>query len=578
MSKETLYSIGTLLAWFGGFAVLRALVLGVRAYQDRDVAGKGSLGPVAVWLVAAAAAIIVGSGWAGKAANETAPIFIPLTWVVMPLGAWAGGAGIIIGFLKILQGLSALSLVERKSQIQSCTGWFIAGAIFLTFTLRDPGTKFEWLRGGIPMQLGTAIGLLVLAVASVVAMVISERASRVRAITTGIATHAALLAGSVVFGLPFAWLVITSFKEDRDMSSANGIIWVPKVKQQVPYLDPKLPTYEGTFEGQTVQATAVGKEPDGRIRFDILRPMVMRGMTFKAKESEVKIVPRKIDLVYGTYEGKDITGRAIEDKEDGSRLIEIDTPASLKGQTFAALPGGVEQVRNVGLRTQNYSEALDYLPPETNKGLMYVKNTLLLVILSVIGTILSSSVVAYGFSRLRFPGKNILFTMLLSTMMLPAAVTLLPQFLIFRQLGWIDSLLPLWVPTFFASAFNVFLLRQFFMGIPMELEDAAKIDGCTYLGTFWRVMLPQIKPALAVVAIWTFMGAWNNFMGPLIYVNSPENMTISYAVQLFNSDRASEPGMLMAFTTMAMVPVLLLFIFAQRYFIEGVTMSGLGGR
>jgi multiple sugar transport system permease protein len=131
---------------------------------------------------------------------------------------------------------------------------------------------------------------------------------------------------------------------------------------------------------------------------------------------------------------------------------------------------------------------------------------------------------------------------------------------------------------FFASAFNVFLLRQFFKGIPMELEDAAKIDGCSYLTTFWNIMLPQIKPALAVIAIWTFMGAWNNFMGPLIYINSPENMPLSYALQLFQSDRGNEPALMMAFATLTIVPVLAVFFFAQKYFIEGVTLSGLGGR
>jgi multiple sugar transport system permease protein len=232
----------------------------------------------------------------------------------------------------------------------------------------------------------------------------------------------------------------------------------------------------------------------------------------------------------------------------------------------------------VGLKWSNYSEALSFLPPETDSGLVYLKNTLILVIMSVVGTILSSSIVAYAFSRMRFPGRDVLFAILLSTMMLPGAVTLLPQFLIFRQLHWIDTLYPLWVPAFFASAFNVFLLRQFFKGIPMELEDAAKIDGCSYAKTFWSVMLPQIKPALAVIAIWTFMGAWNNFMGPLIYVNSPENMPLSYALQLFQGDRGGEPGLLMAFATMCMVPVLAVFFFAQRYFIEGVTLSGLGGR
>jgi multiple sugar transport system permease protein len=200
------------------------------------------------------------------------------------------------------------------------------------------------------------------------------------------------------------------------------------------------------------------------------------------------------------------------------------------------------------------------------------------VIFSVIGTIMSSAIVAYAFSRMSFPGKEALFKLLLSTMMLPAAVTLLPQFLIFRGLGWIDTLFPLWVPAFFGSAFNIFLLRQFFKNIPMELEDASKIDGCSYIRTFWDIMLPQIKPALAVIAIWTFMGAWNNFMGPLIYINSPENMPLSYALQLFQGERSGEPGLLMAFSVMTMMPVLLLFFFAQRYFIEGVTLSGLGGR
>ncbi len=176
---------------------------------------------------------------------------------------------------------------------------------------------------------------------------------------------------------------------------------------------------------------------------------------------------------------------------------------------------------------------------------------MVIVVGSVLGTLLSCSLVAYGFARLRFPGREFLFKVLLSTMMLPAAVTLLPQFLIFRSIGWVDTLYPLWVPAFFASAFNVFLLREFFKQIPYELEDAAKIDGCSYLRTFWSVLLPQVKPALIVVAIWTFMGAWNNFMGPLIYVNSQEQMPIAYALQLFNNDRGGEPALLMAFSTMA---------------------------
>ena len=197
--------------------------------------------------------------------------------------------------------------------------------------------------------------------------------------------------------------------------------------------------------------------------------------------------------------------------------------------------------------------------------------------MSVVGTLVSCTVVAYGFARLRFPGRDFLFGVLLATMMLPGAVTMLPSFLIFRQLGWVDSLTPIWAPAFFGSAFNIFLLRQFFLTLPQELEDAAKIDGCGYLQTLVRVMAPLIKPALVVVSIWTFIGAWNNFMGPLIYVNSTEKMTIAYAMQLFSGDKVNQPGLLMAFATMALAPVVLLFFFAQRAFVEGIALTGRTG-
>jgi multiple sugar transport system permease protein len=187
----------------------------------------------------------------------------------------------------------------------------------------------------------------------------------------------------------------------------------------------------------------------------------------------------------------------------------------------------------------------------------------------VLGTVLSSSLVAYGFARLKWPGRDWLFGILLATMMLPDAVTMMPRFLIFRDLGWVDTLRPLWVPSFFASAFNVFLLRQFFMGIPKELEDAAKIDGCSYFRTYWSIMMPLVKPAIASVTI---------FMGPLIYISSPERMPLSYVLQLYNSAHSSSPELLMAATTMVMLPVLILFFFTQRYFIEGISLTGLGGR
>ena len=225
----------------------------------------------------------------------------------------------------------------------------------------------------------------------------------------------------------------------------------------------------------------------------------------------------------------------------------------------------------------NYARALQFLPPETKHGLMYFWNTLYISIMSIIGTVLAASLVAYSFARLRWPGRDLIFVVLLATMMLPGAVTMIPVFLIFKYLGWVDTLRPLWVPAFFGGAFNIFLLRQFFMTIPRDLEDAAKIDGCSFFGIYWRIMLPLIKPALAAIIIMTFMGAWNNFMGPLIYISSPERMPLAYALQLYQSAHSTEYNLLMAAATLVVVPVVLLFFFTQRYFIQGVTLTGIKG-
>jgi multiple sugar transport system permease protein len=230
---------------------------------------------------------------------------------------------------------------------------------------------------------------------------------------------------------------------------------------------------------------------------------------------------------------------------------------------------------------ENYPKALEFLeealPVGTSYGFLFVRNTLWVSGLSLLGVLLSSSLVAYSFARLRWPGRDALFVVLLSTMMLPAAVTMIPTFLIFRYFGWVDTLRPLWFPSFFAPPFFVFLLRQFFMTIPTELEDAARIDGCSYFRIYWSIMLPQIKPALAAVGIIHFLAVWNDFMGPLIYISSPEKMTGSYALQLFQSAHSGEWAMLMAAATLWTLPILVLFFLGQRYFIQGITLTGLKG-
>ena len=221
----------------------------------------------------------------------------------------------------------------------------------------------------------------------------------------------------------------------------------------------------------------------------------------------------------------------------------------------------------------NYAKALTVLPFH-----LFLKNTLIITISCIIGQTLSASLVAFGFARMRFPGRNVLFVLVLSTMMLPAQVTMIPTFVIFAHLRWIDTLKPLIVPAFFGGgAFYIFLLRQFFMTLPNELEDAAKIDGCSPLGVFWNVALPLSKPALATVAVFSFMAHWNDFMGPLIYTQSMENKTLALGLNSFKGLHGSEYHLMMAAAIAVLIPVLVIFFAAQKYFVQGIVLSGLKG-
>ena len=223
---------------------------------------------------------------------------------------------------------------------------------------------------------------------------------------------------------------------------------------------------------------------------------------------------------------------------------------------------------------QNYVQALSAYP-----FLLYVFNTLRVVVFTCFGTALSCSLAAYGFSRLRAPGRDLLFIILLSTMMLPYTVTMIPVFMAFNTLKWIDTFKPLIVPSFFGNVFYIFLLRQFFLTIPHELEDSARIDGCNSLMIYWRIILPLSKPALATVSIFQFMDSWNDFMGPLIYLSDESHRTVALALAYFQGSAKIGPQMhlLMAVSFVALIPPLLLFFFAQRLFIQGIVFSGVKG-
>ncbi|MCB0079766.1 MAG: carbohydrate ABC transporter permease [Caldilineaceae bacterium] len=225
-------------------------------------------------------------------------------------------------------------------------------------------------------------------------------------------------------------------------------------------------------------------------------------------------------------------------------------------------------------RWSNYPEALTFQPFWS-----YFRNSVIVTGLSVVGAVLSASLVAYAFARLRAPGKNVLFAILLSTLMLPGEVTLVPIYLLFRNLGWLDTYRPLIVPSWFGgSAFYIFLLRQFFLTLPTELDDAAKIDGANLFSIYWRILLPLTKPALASVAIFSFFSQWNNFQAALIYLNTMEKYTLPIGLRLYlSSFGQTHWNYLMAATLVSVVPPILIFFTSQRYFVEGAALTGVKG-
>lgn len=217
------------------------------------------------------------------------------------------------------------------------------------------------------------------------------------------------------------------------------------------------------------------------------------------------------------------------------------------------------------------SDKVGYIP-----FLVYARNTLVLCILTVSGVVISNSLVAYSFARLRWPGRDALFAITLATMMIPFPVLMVPQFAMFREFDWIGTFRPLWIPAWFASAFNIFLLRQFFRTIPMQLSEAAKIDGASEWKIFTEIILPLSKPALAVVALFAFMGTWNDFLGPLIYLLDQKTFTLSLGLQFFQSQHGgTEWNLLMAASAVVILPVIVLFFFTQKQFIQGIAVTGM---
>ena len=246
-------------------------------------------------------------------------------------------------------------------------------------------------------------------------------------------------------------------------------------------------------------------------------------------------------------------------------VMSLKTPGELAGSSAWAWPKG--------LTWENYQKVLSN---PNAPFLLFFRNSVIIAFVSTLGVMISSSLVAYAFARLKFRGRDQLFMLLLSTMMLPGIVTMIPQYVLWKYLGCIDTFYPMTIPAFFGGgAYNIFLLRQFLMGIPRDIDEAALIDGANHATIFWKLLIPNMGPAMATVGIFAFIYNWKDFMGPLVILNSPENQTLELGLATYRALNQNQWELLMAGSVLVMIPIMVLFFLGQRYFVKGIVMTGI---
>jgi multiple sugar transport system permease protein len=359
-----------------------------------------------------------------------------------------------------------------------------------------------------------------------------------------------LMAGVLLFSTPLLWMLSTALKPiDQTMTLPPS--WLPY-------------RYEVQIDDQAV-SVKLGKR----------------------LEAPASIVRQSADGPRLLVLEEQIKDGLLAKPGPAARALEVlqKIPAAPKQPWFQVVPEGADFEawsvvpvgsidRHVSFRWRNFYDAvlaMKYFP-------RYLRNTLLLCFLTVLGTVCSSAMAAYGFSRIEWKGRDKVFLLALATMMIPFPVVMVPLYCLYRSLGMIGTLQPLWIGSFCAGAFNVFLLRQFFTGIPQALTDAARIDGCNELMIFWKIILPMARPSLTVVGLFQFMGTWNDFLGPLLYLTDQKDYTLALGLQFFQSrSGGTEWNYLMAASALIVLPVLVLFFFTQKSFIEGISTSGLKG-
>lgn len=392
--------------------------------------------------------------------------------------------------------------------------------------------------------------------------------------------YALLLSGSFVFLFPFLWLVSTSLKPNEQAvrippqwipmdytiteTDAEGRPRVVHVIRGEALGAPSLivRVSEGPYAGKKMQVEPDMYRPDeGTLRMTVagINAWYPAEMLYRAEKGWHYIERRREEI-----------GIEHEGEWDYVPPERIDEAPRLFWENYH------QAMRKMGMATV----VIPLLGWEYEVSMfwVYLRNTLIVCVLGVIGTVLSSSLVAYSLARIPWRGRGVLFAITLATMMIPFPVLMVPLYTLFKTFGWIGTLLPLWVPMALGTGFNIFLLRQFFLTIPRDLSEAARIDGCSEFGIYWRIILPLSKPALAVVALFHFLFSWNDFMGPLLYLTRESTYTLSLGLQHFQSSHGGvDWSSLMAMSTLICLPIIVLFFFTQKTFIKGIATTGIKG-
>lgn len=348
-------------------------------------------------------------------------------------------------------------------------------------------------------------------------------AHKIRSLFISTLSHGLIIFVGMFFAVPFLWMLLTSFKSDKDVFHTPPR-WLPHDAVRVEINGEEYPIYNVKTEDGVKQYAALKIESGVAYFVDPAYPDV--------------VIPTK--LQQGT-----------------ERVAEL--------------------VEEVSFRWQNFPDAMNRgsRPGVGASFWVYFRNSLVIAFFMIIGTLVSNTPVAYAFARLKFPGRDVLFVIILATMMLPFQVTMIPVYLLFNDtLGWGDTFLPLIVPAFFANAWDVFLLRQFFRTIPEEMCDAARVDGASEWQIFTQIVLPLSIPVLATITVFTFLYAWNDFTGPLLFLNSPRNFTMALGLQDFQGQNIIIWNQLMAAATVFTLPIIIAFFFAQKTFIQGIKLTG----